>query len=65
MAKTKQEWLYQLRRNTLGKIIHKNRGTLLTSERESLNSAADHRLAELITGKLYDRIPKEIWKYVR
>ncbi|EFP4018371.1 transcriptional regulator, partial [Escherichia coli] len=24
-----------------------------------------HRLAELITGKLYDRIPKEIWKYVR
>ncbi|EFK5168368.1 transcriptional regulator, partial [Shigella flexneri] len=20
---------------------------------------------ELITGKLYDRIPKEIWKYVR
>ncbi|EFP8236183.1 TPA: transcriptional regulator, partial [Escherichia coli] len=25
----------------------------------------DHRLAELITGKLYDRIPKEIWKYVR
>ncbi|EER0165611.1 Hha/YmoA family nucleoid-associated regulatory protein, partial [Escherichia coli] len=22
-------------------------------------------LAELITGKLYDRIPKEIWKYVR
>ncbi|MEW0039107.1 transcriptional regulator, partial [Escherichia coli] len=20
--------------------------------------------AELITGKLYDRIPKEIWKYV-
>ncbi|WP_440137748.1 Hha/YmoA family nucleoid-associated regulatory protein, partial [Salmonella enterica] len=29
------------------------------------NSAADHRLAELITGKLYDRVPKEIWKYVR
>ncbi|WP_042971938.1 hemolysin expression modulator Hha [Escherichia coli] len=71
MAKTKQEWLYQLRRcssvNTLEKIIHKNRNSLLNSEREreSFNSAADHRLAELITGKLYDRIPKEIWKYVR
>ncbi|EMY7955978.1 Hha/YmoA family nucleoid-associated regulatory protein, partial [Escherichia coli] len=26
---------------------------------------ADHRLAELITGKLYDGIPKEIWNYVR
>ncbi|KAE9741186.1 hemolysin expression modulator Hha [Escherichia coli] len=69
MEKTKQEWLYQLRRcssvNTLKKIIHKNRDSLSTSERESFNSAADHRLAELITGKLYDRIPKEIWKYVR
>ena len=45
MAKTKQEWLYQLRRcssvNTLEKIIHKNRGSLLNSERESFNSAAD------------------------
>ncbi|HDG1692611.1 TPA: transcriptional regulator, partial [Kluyvera georgiana] len=51
--------------NTLEKIIHKNRDSLLNSERESFNSAADHRLAELITGKLYDRIPKEIWKYVR
>ncbi|MBB0989771.1 Hha/YmoA family nucleoid-associated regulatory protein [Escherichia coli] len=50
---------------TLEKIIHKNRDSLLNSERESFNSAADHRLAELITGKLYDRIPKEIWKYVR
>nr|QIM13706.1 hypothetical protein p77_00079 [Escherichia coli] len=33
MAKTKQEWLYQLRRcssvNTLEKIIHKNRDSLL------------------------------------
>ncbi|EEZ2101556.1 hemolysin expression modulator Hha [Escherichia coli] len=69
MAKTKQEWLYQLRRcssvNTLEKIIYKNRDSLSTSESESFNSAADHRLAELITGKLYDRIPKEIWKYVR
>ncbi|WP_432804430.1 Hha/YmoA family nucleoid-associated regulatory protein [Escherichia coli] len=45
--------------------FHKNRDSLLNSERESFNSAADHRLAELITGKLYDRIPKEIWKYVR
>ncbi|HEO8915967.1 TPA: hypothetical protein QIF15_003674 [Escherichia coli] len=45
MAKTKQEWLYQLRRcssvNTLEKIIHKNRDSLSNSERESFNSAAD------------------------
>lgn len=48
MAKTKQEWLYQLRRcssvNTLEKIIHKNRDSLSTSERESFNSAADLRI---------------------
>ncbi|EHZ1352597.1 transcriptional regulator [Salmonella enterica] len=66
MAKTKQEWLYQLRRcSSVNTIIHKNRDSLSNSERESFNSAADHWLAELITGKLYDRIPKEIWKYVR
>ena len=65
MAKTKQEWLYQLRRCSSVNTLDKNRDSLLNSERESFNSAADHRLAELITGKLYDRIPKEIWKYVR
>ncbi|WP_137462421.1 Hha/YmoA family nucleoid-associated regulatory protein, partial [Escherichia coli] len=67
--KTKQEWLYQLRRcssvNTLEKIIHKNRDSLLNSERESFNSAADHRLEELITGNLYDRKHKETWKNLR
>ncbi|ENC3506554.1 hypothetical protein ABJW20_004141 [Escherichia coli] len=45
MAKTKQEWLYQLRRcssvNTLEKIIHKNRGSLLNSERESFKEGAN------------------------
>lgn len=57
MAKTKQEWLYQLRRcssvNTLEKIIHKNRDSLLNSERESFNSAADHRLAVSVNGAPY------------
>ncbi|NIF61106.1 transcriptional regulator, partial [Enterobacter sp. Ap-916] len=27
--------------------------------------AADHRLAELITGTLYDHVPVEIWRHVR
>ncbi|EAP7555616.1 transcriptional regulator, partial [Salmonella enterica] len=49
--------------NTINKL--ESLPSLSNSERESFNSAADHRLAELITGKLYDRIPKEIWKYVR
>ncbi|HFB2151615.1 TPA: transcriptional regulator, partial [Escherichia coli] len=27
--------------------------------------AADHRLAELTMNRLYDRVPKEVWAYVR
>ncbi|EFO1089649.1 transcriptional regulator, partial [Escherichia coli] len=35
------------------------------SEREAFNSAADYRLAELTMNRLYDRVPKEVWAYVR
>ncbi|EHN7429406.1 TPA: hemolysin activation protein, partial [Escherichia coli] len=49
--KTKQDWLFQLRRcstlDTLEKIIEKNQNSLPPSELESFNAAADHRLAEL------------------
>lgn len=41
MAKTKQEWLYQLRRcsslKTLEKIIAKNQGTLTSDKIETFN----------------------------
>ncbi len=67
--KTKQEWLYRLRRcasvSTLEKIIYKNSDGLSVEEVEAFNSAADHRLAELIMNRLYDRVPKEVWTYVR
>lgn len=66
--KTKQDWLFQLRRcstfESLEKIIEKNRHSLSVDELESFNSAADHRLAELTMKKFYDRIPSSIWKYV-
>ncbi|EFY8616991.1 hemolysin expression modulator Hha (plasmid) [Escherichia coli O157:H7] len=59
--KTKQDWLFQLRRcstlDTLEKIIEKNQNSLPPSELESFNAAADHRLAELTMNKLYDKIP--------
>lgn len=68
MAKTKQEWLHQLRRcssiSTLEKIIDKNSDGLPNEEREAFNSAADHRLAELTMSRLYDRVPKDVWRYV-
>lgn len=46
MAKTKQEWLYQLRRcsslKTLEKIIAKNQGTLTSDKIETFNSGTDN-----------------------
>lgn len=65
--KTKQDWLFQLRRcstlDTLEKIIEKNQNSLPPSELESFNAAADHRLAELTMNKLYDKIPPSVWKH--
>lgn len=69
MAKTKQEWLFQLRkctnRETLDKIIEKNTYELTDSELRSFYSAADHRLAEIITGQFYDKVPVSVWSFVR
>lgn len=69
MAKTRKEWLYQLRRcssvSTLEKIIDRNRYALSGAEREAFDSAADHRLAELTMNRLYDKVPKQVWTYIR
>ncbi|HCD3612595.1 TPA: transcriptional regulator, partial [Klebsiella pneumoniae] len=27
--------------------------------------AVDHRLAEMMMGKLYDRVPSGVWKFVK
>ncbi|WPS11042.1 hemolysin expression modulator Hha (plasmid) [Klebsiella aerogenes] len=65
---TKQEWLLRLRRctakETLEKVIDKNKHQLTDEELEVFYSAVDHRLAELTMGKLYDKVPASIWKYV-
>lgn len=66
---SKSEWLFKLRRcsriETLELIIEKNRNTLTGNELTFFHSAADHRLAELTMGKLYDKIPASVWKHVR
>ncbi|MEK8294492.1 Hha/YmoA family nucleoid-associated regulatory protein [Escherichia coli] len=58
--KTKQEWLFQLRkctsRDTLEKVIEINRYKLPLSESEAFYSAADHRRAELVMNKLYEAL---------
>lgn len=66
---TRQEWLLRLRRctskDTLEKVIDKNKYDLSDDELERFNAAVDHRLAELTMGKLYDKVPPGVWKYVK
>ncbi|QKJ09359.1 hemolysin expression modulator Hha (plasmid) [Yersinia massiliensis] len=65
----KNDWLMKLRRctnmETLEQIIDRNKYALNSKELETFNSAADHRLAELTMGKLYDKIPASVWQYVK
>ncbi len=67
--KTRQDWLFQLRRctsrETLEKVIEASQYRLTSDEIVIFNSAADHRLAELIMNRLYDKVPGEVWTYVR
>lgn len=66
--KTKEYFLYRLRRctklETLERVIDHKELTLSEEELVVFYSAADHRLAELKMGKLYDTIPKSVWKYI-
>ncbi|MEG5552303.1 hemolysin expression modulator Hha [Enterobacter wuhouensis] len=65
---TKMDWLLKLRRihkrESLEKIIEKKYYELSDAELAVFWSAADHRLAELVMNRLYDRIPKSVWQFV-
>ncbi|EFB4733876.1 hemolysin expression modulator Hha [Escherichia coli] len=67
--KTKEEWLYKLRRcsssETLEKFISHTQYKLTPEALEAFNSAVGHRLAEITMNKLYDRVSVSVWKYVR
>ena len=66
---SKSDWLYRLRKctsiETLEIVIEKNKYSLTPDELEFFNAAADHRLAEITMGRLYDKIPPSVWKFVR
>jgi hemolysin expression modulating protein len=49
----------------LERIIEKNKYSLSDDELEHFNAAVDHRLAEMTMGKLYDRVPPGVWKFVK
>ncbi|HEI8830408.1 hemolysin expression modulator Hha, partial [Klebsiella pneumoniae] len=52
-------------KETLERIIEKNKYSLSDDELEHFNAAVDHRLAEMTMGKLYDRVPSGVWKFVK
>ncbi|NEG59841.1 hemolysin expression modulator Hha [Pantoea agglomerans] len=66
---TKTEWLMKLRRlnniESLEKVIEKNSYKLNDAALAIFWGAADHRLAELMTNHLYDRVPRDIWHLIR
>ncbi|EJJ0671525.1 hemolysin expression modulator Hha [Cronobacter sakazakii] len=64
----KQDWLFKLRKvtdqSTLEKIIERKEYSLTPGELIVFYSAADHRLAEITVGRLFDKVPAHIWRYV-
>lgn len=66
---TRNEWLFKFRRyqnlETLDKVYEHLSYTGDCLEGLAMTQAYDHRKAELTTGKLYDRVPKHVWQYVK
>lgn len=69
MMKTKQQWLFQLRKcatlTTLETVAERIEKRLTAEERPALWLAADHRRAEITMKKLFDIIPSNVWRYVK
>lgn len=65
----KVDFLMRLRRcstvDTLEKVVEHMKERLPEKELVEFYGAADHRLAELTMGKLYDKVPPTVWQYVR
>lgn len=66
---TCNEWLFKFRRyqnlETLDKVYEHLSYTGNPAEELQMTQAYDHRKAELATGKLFDRVPKHVWQYVK
>ncbi|WP_240153481.1 Hha/YmoA family nucleoid-associated regulatory protein [Erwinia amylovora] len=66
---TRTEWLMKFRRcqtiDTLEKVYEHLRYTGDAKEELAMTQAYDHRKAEFAAGKLFDRVPKHVWQYVK
>jgi len=49
---------------TLDKLYEHLYYTVDVSEQYAMTQAWDHRKAELAAGKLFDRVPAHVWRYV-
>jgi len=69
LNQNQSDWLLRLRRcssiDTLEKVYENALPKLDGPEQFKLMTAADHRRAEITMGKLYDKVPAEVWKYVK
>lgn len=67
-VKTREDYLFMLRKcsklETLETVIHHKELTLSESELVKFYGAADHRLAEIKMGRLYDKVPSSVWKFI-
>ena len=66
---TRTEWLLKFRRcqtaETLEKVYEYLSYTGDPAEEFAMTQAWDHRKAELAAGRLFDRVPKHVWQYVK
>lgn len=66
---TRTEWLLKFRRcltpETLEKVYEHLSYTSDPAEEIAMTQAWDHRKAELAAGKLFNRVPKHMWHYVK
>lgn len=66
---TKTDWLMRFRRcrsmNTLEAVYEHLKYEGDPEEEYAFTSAYDHRKAELTVGKIFDRVPADVWKFVK
>lgn len=65
----KKDWLMKFRRcnnlDTLEAVYEHLKYNGNSSEEFAFTQAYDHRKAEITTGKLFDRIPPYVWRFVK
>jgi len=67
--KSKMEYVRQLRRLSdathLERVVDHMSGKLSVDEGLILQAAADHRRAEMVMKQFFNKVPKDVWRYVR